>query len=177
MSQNSTSWVRQAQEMVEMAGRERSTEDLRKFRARIGAAEGGGNPAYMLLLGFEPLDSAALVARVEEGFSYRALEHLKANVGLSREALADLVQINPRTLDRRKGGRLRPNESDRLLRAARVFGETIALFEGDVDAAGTWLSSPQRALGGAVPLEMARTEVGAREVESLVGRLEHGVFS
>jgi putative toxin-antitoxin system antitoxin component (TIGR02293 family) len=103
---------------------------------------------------------------------------LRSNVGLSREALADLVQIKPRTLDRRKeGGRLRPEESDRLLRAARVFGGTIALFEGDADAARTWLSSPQRALGGAVPLEMARTEVGAREVESLVGRLEHGVFS
>ncbi len=152
-------------------------EDLRRFRDRIGVVDSGGNPAYMLLLGFEPLDSAALVARVEEGFSYRTLERLRGNVGLSREALADLVQINPRTLDRRKGGRLRTDESDRLLRAARVFGGAIALFEGDVDAARAWLSSPQRALGGAVPLEMARTEVGAREVESLVGRLEHGVFS
>jgi putative toxin-antitoxin system antitoxin component (TIGR02293 family) len=162
--------------MVEMAGRERSGEDLQKFRDRIEAV-GGGNTAYALLLGLEPADNAALVARVEEGFLYRALERLRSNVGLSREALADLVQIKPRTLDRRKGGRLRPEESDRLLRAARVFGGTIALFEGDADAARTWLSSPQRALGGAVPLEMARTEVGAREVESLVGRLEHGVFS
>jgi len=163
--------------MVETADRERSGEDLRRFRDRIGAVDGGGS-AYVLLLGFEPLDNAALVARVEEGFSYRALERLRSNVGLSREALADLVQINPRTLDRRKeGGQLRPEESDRLLRAARVFGGAIALFEGDADAARTWLSSPQRALGGAVPLEMARTEVGAREVENLVGRLEHGVFS
>ncbi len=162
--------------MVEMAGRERSGEDLQKFRDRIGAV-GGGNTAYALLLGLEPADNAELVARVEEGFSYRALERLRGNVGLTREALADLVQIKPRTLDRRKGGRLRPEESDRLLRAARVFGGTIALFEGDADAARTWLSSPQRALGGAVPLEMARTEVGAREVENLVGRLEHGVFS
>ncbi len=161
--------------MVEMAGRERSGEDLQRFRDRIGAV--GGDNAYVLLIGLEPADNAALVAWVEEGLPYRALERLRSNVGLSREALADLVQIKPRTLDRRKGGRLRPEESDRLLRAARVFGGTIALFEGDADAARTWLSSPQRALGGAVPLEMARTEVGAREVESLVGRLEHGVFS
>jgi len=162
--------------MVEMAGRERSGEDLQRFRDRIGAV--GGDNAYVLLIGLEPADNAALVAWVEEGLPYRALERLRSNIGLSREALADLVQIKPRTLDRRKeGGRLRPEESDRLLRAARVFGGTIALFEGDADAARTWLSSPQRALGGAVPLEMARTEVGAREVESLVGRLEHGVFS
>ncbi|MDQ3363513.1 MAG: DUF2384 domain-containing protein [Actinomycetota bacterium] len=162
--------------MVEMAGRERSGEDLQRFRDRIGAV--GGDNAYVLLIGLEPADNAALVAWVEEGLPYRALERLRSNIGLSREALADLVQIKPRTLDRRKeGGRLRPEESDRLLRAARVFGGTIALFEGDADAARAWLSSPQRALGGAVPLEMARTEVGAREVESLVGRLEHGVFS
>jgi len=162
--------------MVEMAGRERSGEDLQRFRDRIGAV--GGDNAYVLLIGLEPADNAALVAWVEEGLPYRALERLRSNIGLSREALADLVQIKPRTLDRRKeGGRLRPEESDRLLRAARVFGGTIALFEGDAEAARTWLSSPQRALGGAVPLEMARTEVGAREVESLVGRLEHGVFS
>ena len=161
--------------MVETAGR--VGEDLRRFRDRIGIVD-GGNDAYVLLLGLEPADNAALVAWVEEGLPYRALERLRSNIGLSREALADLVQIKPRTLDRRKeGGRLRPEESDRLLRAARVFGGTIALFEGDADAARAWLSSPQRALGGAVPLEMARTEVGAREVESLVGRLEHGVFS
>ena len=92
--------------------------------------------------------------------------------------MAELVQIKPRTLDRRKNeGRLQPDESDRLLRAAKVFGKAIALFEGDVPFAKEWLSSRQAALGGAVPLEMAKTDVGAREVEDLIGRLEHGVFS
>lgn len=162
--------------MVETAGW--VGEGLRRFRDRIGTADVEGRNAYVLLLGLEPADNVELVARVEEGLSYRALERLRGNVGLSREALAELVQIKPRTLDRRReAGSLRPEESDRLLRAARVFGDTIALFEGDADAARAWLSLPQRALGGAVPLEMAKTEVGAREVESLVGRLEHGVFS
>lgn len=153
-------------------------EDLRRFQDRIEAGDGGGGAnAYAILLGLKPADGVTIVTWVEEGFPYRALERFRGNVGLSRNGLADLVQIKPRTLDRRKGGRLRPDESDRLLRAARVFGGAIALFEGDADAARAWLSSPQRALGGAVPLGMARTEVGAREVENLVGRLEHGVFS
>ena len=164
--------------MVETVGRGRVGEDLRRFRDLSGTVNGDGENAYVILLGLEPADNAALVARVERGFSYRALERLRDNVGLSREAVADLVQIKPRTLDRRReAGSLRPDESDRLLRAARVFGGAISLFEGDADAARTWLSSPQRALGGAVPLGMASTEVGAREVENLVGRLEHGVFS
>ena len=40
-----------------------------------------------------------------------------------------------------------------------------------------WLNSPQVGLGGATPLEYAETEVGAREVEDLLGRIEHGVYS
>ena len=59
----------------------------------------------------------------------------------------------------------------------RVFGKALELFEGDARAAERWLSSPRRALGGATPLELARTEDGAGEVEALIGRLEHGVFS
>jgi putative toxin-antitoxin system antitoxin component (TIGR02293 family) len=119
-----------------------------------------------------------LVERVEEGFSFGELERLRQNMGISMDEMAELVQIRPRTLDRRKKeGRLHPEESDRLLRATRVFGRAIALFEGDVEGALGWLSTPKRALGGAVPLEMARTEIGAREVEGLIGRLEHGVFS
>jgi uncharacterized protein (DUF2384 family) len=35
----------------------------------------------------------------------------------------------------------------------------------------------QKGLGGKTPLEYADTEPGAREVEDLLGRLEHGVFS
>lgn len=149
-----------------------------RFYEAVEGGTGGGDNPYVILLGFEPMDSAGLVRRVEEGFSYAALERLKSNLGLSRDAVADLVQIRPRTLDRRKEkGRLEPGESDRLLRISRVFGQSIGLFEGDVEAAKRWLHSPQRALGGAVPLDMAKTEVGAREVEELIGRLEHGVFS
>jgi putative toxin-antitoxin system antitoxin component (TIGR02293 family) len=58
-----------------------------------------------------------------------------------------------------------------------LFGKTLELFEGDRDVATEWLTTAQPALGGAVPLDLARTEVGAREIERLVGRLEHGVFS
>ena len=59
----------------------------------------------------------------------------------------------------------------------RVLGKALKMFEGDSRAAERWLSSPRRALGGATPLELAKTEAGAREVEALIGRLEHGVFS
>jgi putative toxin-antitoxin system antitoxin component (TIGR02293 family) len=152
--------------------------DLSRFWGEIESGGWGSGHPYLLLLGLDPVDTPRLVEWVEEGFSFGELERLRRNMGLSREEISELVQIRPRTLDRRKReGRLHPEESDRLLRASRVFGRAIALFEGDAEGASGWLSSPQRALGGAVPLEMARTEIGAGEVEGLIGRLEHGVFS
>ena len=71
---------------------------------------------------------------------------------------------------------MQPDESDRLVRFARVFSRAIELYGGNVDSAQAWMMRPNRALGGASPFEMARTEVGAREVEKLVHQIEHGVI-
>jgi len=80
-----------------------------------------------------------------------------------------------RTLSRRqREGRLARDESDRVLRAAKIFDLTVELFEGDSDGAREWLLLPQYGLGGQRPVNFARTEVGAREVENLIGRLEWG---
>jgi len=40
-----------------------------------------------------------------------------------------------------------------------------------------WLTDDNIALGGVAPLEYARTEVGADEVENLVGQIQHGIFA
>jgi putative toxin-antitoxin system antitoxin component (TIGR02293 family) len=71
--------------------------------------------------------------------------------------------------------RLEPDELDRTVILARVIGKATDLFEGDGPAALRWLSTPQQALDGQVPLEHSKTEPGAAEVENLIGRLEHGV--
>jgi putative toxin-antitoxin system antitoxin component (TIGR02293 family) len=62
------------------------------------------------------------------------------------------------------------------VRASRLFGRALTLFEGDADAAREWLGAKAPALGGQAPLAAAQTEAGAREVENLIGKLEHGVF-
>jgi putative toxin-antitoxin system antitoxin component (TIGR02293 family) len=67
--------------------------------------------------------------------------------------------------------------SDHRLRASRVLAKALELFEGDRDAASEWIHSPLPALGGETPIDIARTELGARQVENLVGRIEHGVYS
>ncbi len=67
--------------------------------------------------------------------------------------------------------------SDHRLRASRVFAKALELFEGDRDAASEWMQTPLPALGGERPIDIARTELGAWQVENLVGRIEHGVYS
>ena len=85
------------------------------------------------LLGMEEVRTGELVRRVGEGFPYGVLENFRENVGLSAGEVADLVQINPRTLSRRKReGRLHADESDRVLRLSRVYGKALGLFGGDL---------------------------------------------
>jgi len=134
--------------------------------------------SYVAVLGLKASGWPQLVREVEHGLPYSTFEHLVDNTRLDTgEALA-FVDIPLRTLTRRKSeGRFRQDESDRLVRASRIFARTLNLFEGDRDAAKAWLSRPQPALGGQIPLAVARTEVGAIEVERVIGRLEHGVFA
>ena len=135
-----------------------------------------GPHTYAALLGLRTFDASGLQERIEAGFSYQSLERFQAKIGLSTQELAALLQIRTRTLSRRKEeGRLQPDESDRLLRASRLLGRAIDLFEGNLDHAREWLSRPQPAFGSATPLEYARTDVGSREVENLIGRLEYGI--
>jgi putative toxin-antitoxin system antitoxin component (TIGR02293 family) len=93
------------------------------------------------------------------------------------ERLGGLLSISRATLHRRKAaGRLDSVESDRVVRFARLYGKAVDVM-GAADAARAWLSAPQAGLGGEVPLEYAGTEIGAREVEDLLGRIEYGVYS
>ena len=129
-------------------------------------------------LGLAAASPSELIQHVERGFSFKTLHALESKSGLPGSALASLVGIPPRTLARRKSaGKLSPDESERLLRLSTVFEMAVDMFEGDNAAALRWLTAPRKALEGNTPLAYARTEVGAREVENLIGRLEHGVFS
>ena len=130
------------------------------------------------LLGLPARSTIKLVAKIDEGFSYTAFDHFQRETGFPAATLAELIQVPVRTLHRRRAERrFSPEESDRLLRAARVAFLARRLFEGNMAEARLWLADPQPALQGATPLAFARTDVGAREVEALIGRLEHGVPS
>ena len=129
-------------------------------------------------LGIGAEDSLGLVRRVRAGLPFAHMAKFQKATTLPWEKITHFVAIPQRTLTRRQAeGRLHADESDRLLQASTLFEMAVRLFGGDIPAAVEWLQAPQRALGGEIPLEFASTAVGAREVEHLILRLEHGVFS
>lgn len=154
------------------------TSDIEKYLKGLHGGKLGSHNLHLTLLGLPQLDTAKLLLRIEQGFSFSILVRFQRNVALPMKEIAEWVRITQTTLNRRReAGRLRPDESDRVLRASRVFGKALELFEGDMDAARYWLGNPHPALGGAVPMSVAKTDLGAREIEDLIGRLEHGVFT
>jgi len=119
-----------------------------------------------------------LVAALQEGLPFRELEELQTRLSVVSERLAPMLGISKATFHRLKGDdrRLSSAVSDRVVRYARLLGLALKVF-GNLADAKCWLNSPQFGLGGAVPLDYAKTEIGAREVENLLGRIEYGVYS
>jgi putative toxin-antitoxin system antitoxin component (TIGR02293 family) len=130
-----------------------------------------------VLLAKKHVAPAKAIEHISKGLPFSELEHLRSEIDEPFESLARHLSISRSTLQRRKAERrLSPKESDRLLRLWRLFRQATALFGNPVKARA-WLKYPQYGLGGAVPLEYARTEIGAREVENLLGRIKFSVYS
>jgi putative toxin-antitoxin system antitoxin component (TIGR02293 family) len=125
----------------------------------------------------ERFTPSRMVRELKQGISFDELEQLRRSLDLPLERLVPMLGISKATLHRRKlSGRLDGAESDRVVRFARLLGKAIEVLESP-ESARAWLGSPQIGLGGEVPLEFAETELGAREVDDLLGRIEEGVYS
>lgn len=118
-----------------------------------------------------------LIEAIRNGLSYDSLEAVKARFNIKADLINSLLDFPPRTLARRKKSkRFRSEESDRLVRVARI-GTLTEETLGTRAKAAVWLQMPNRALGGAAPLSRLDTDVGTREVEDLLIRIAQGVYS
>ncbi len=118
------------------------------------------------------------VEMIGSGLPVAAVSRLSKTSGLTLDRIKHFARISEGSFARRKeSGRLSPEESERLLRVSRVFERATALFDGDQNEARQWLETPIPSLGNRRPLDLTSTEPGAREVEDLIGRIEHGIIS
>jgi putative toxin-antitoxin system antitoxin component (TIGR02293 family) len=114
---------------------------------------------------------------IREGMPIAAFRYAVELLDQPEKTIVEGIGIARTTLGRRKAaGRLGFIDSERAVR----LGSAIALGKvalGSAKAAGRWLLKPNAALGGAVPLRLLQTDVGARHVEAVLGRALLGAYS
>jgi len=118
-----------------------------------------------------------MIEKIKKGLPTETVVKLSNSLDMPLKAIAEIAAISQSTLSRRKRkGRLKADESDRIVRLARLRDRAVEVFEDDHQA-NRWLKSALPSLGGYSPLEYAESELGAQEVMNLLGRIEHGVYS
>jgi putative toxin-antitoxin system antitoxin component (TIGR02293 family) len=130
------------------------------------------------VLGKGVKNAVDLAHLVRKGLPVGSVAALAEQLHLGNNVLSGKLGISQRTLTRRiaDASPLTPAESDRTVRMARVYAHAIEMI-GDKEKAVQWLSTPNRALGGERPLDQLDTDLGARGVEDILGRIAYGVYS
>jgi len=172
-------------------GREAASGKIVKAKHTYFSAKSSKSIAASSLAGSHNIHAASISARSSEtssemrAWSYRAIKSgmhpsdvraLEAEGALQR---ADIAMIIPlRTFERRmaEDQPLKLEEADGIARLVRVVTQARQVF-GDAALAEEFLRGANPALGGEAPMTLARTDVGGREVEAVLGRIAHGVFS
>lgn len=123
-------------------------------------------------------DDLKMAKIVLSGLPSKVLRQLATAFGIPIADMGAFVHIKERTLMRRieANALLKPDESERAARLMRIYTRAVDVL-ADEGKAKLWLNRPLRALDNQSPLTVSATEPGAREVEQMLGRLEHGVFA
>jgi putative toxin-antitoxin system antitoxin component (TIGR02293 family) len=111
---------------------------------------------------------------IREGLSVETVDDVLSDGRLTAAELDRLALPRKTLAHRRTLGRLTAEQSDRLVRILRVIEQAEHAF-GDVQKARTWLRRPTAALSDHAPLDLLDTDIGTRQVETLLGRIEHGI--
>jgi putative toxin-antitoxin system antitoxin component (TIGR02293 family) len=129
------------------------------------------------LADLQTLPPVDLAEAITAGLPAVVAREMATRLVVTMEEMAALLHLTPRTMQRRmESGSLEFGESERLWELARVFFRAIEVLDGE-PAAVNWFKSPIQVLGWVAPISLASTAVGLRELENILGRIEHGVFS
>ncbi len=115
------------------------------------------------------------ITQVEQGTPYGAFRQLADRLGIGEERLRAVLGFAAATLHRRKvAGRFTLEESNRLYWLESLLDSAELVLE-DPEEVKDFMTTGNLALGGAVPLNYARTAPGLEAVRQLLMQLDHGV--
>lgn len=117
---------------------------------------------------------AKKIAMIREGVDVALLIGAGQYYGISQTSLSRLIGVSDATVARKikAGGRLSPQESERLARIAAVEAEAEDVFDSQ-DLARSWMLEPNLALGEP-PLSLLDTDAGAEEVRKVLVSIAYG---
>jgi putative toxin-antitoxin system antitoxin component (TIGR02293 family) len=139
--------------------------DLEKITALLGGPT---------VFGVAPRSTIEMVEAVRTGFPYPTFTVISQRLELSQEKTAELLRLPLRTMQRRQDDRLDAEQSERVLRLARLILRATEVF-GDTRKAMHWLFKPNRSLNAVTPVSLVDTDIGMQEAEDVLGRIEHGI--
>jgi putative toxin-antitoxin system antitoxin component (TIGR02293 family) len=121
-------------------------------------------------------DPASIRQAIKDGLPIGWFDHLAGLFGANALTFADIVGIDSRTLTRRRHeGRLNPRESNALYHLAALYAHARDVL-GDAETVREWFRTPEPDFADVRPIELIDTAPGIKEVDQLLGRIEHGVF-
>ena len=125
----------------------------------------------------EATSTTAAIERIARGLEWADAEFVARKLGVTLDRFAVLVGVPRSTFFRRQGeGRFTEGESEHIMRFARLWQVACEVFRSEAGAQ-SWLNRAQVGLDGNVPLDYARSELGARVVEDLMMRIHHGLLA
>lgn len=126
------------------------------------------------VLGREVRSEADLAHLVTDRIPLVVLSHVRQHGHFTEQEITTYV-IPARTRRHReqRSEPLNVEESDRLVRLTRIKSLAEQTFE-DVDKANHWLNAPLGIIGHQKPIELAKTDAGARLIEQLLAKIAWG---
>ncbi|MFO7750909.1 MAG: antitoxin Xre/MbcA/ParS toxin-binding domain-containing protein [Desulfobacteraceae bacterium] len=117
------------------------------------------------------------IQAIEKGLPFKEFNSVRQRLSMTQQSLGQAIGIGHTTLSKRKKDkRFTMGESERIHRISRLLERATDVFE-DKNTAKDWMNTPLEYLQGQTPLQFTSTELGGREVENLLGRIERGVPS
>ncbi len=118
------------------------------------------------------------ISQIKQGLAINEISPLIKSLDITEKRLAEVIGLSVSTLAiRKKTGTFNAFESERIMRIKRIFARAMEVFDNDADVVKRWLKTPARAFDNIPPIGLIETDIGAREVENLLGRIEYGVYS
>ncbi len=116
-----------------------------------------------------------LRALVESGLPKASLTACARAIADSPKAARSIIYATvPEATFKRRRRRLKRDESERTERLARVMATAEAVWRNSEDAR-RFMMTAHPLLGGGRPVDVARSELGARQIEEMLWQAYHGL--